>query len=166
MDQNKAGGTTGAPAVLKSTAAAGSDDIFQSQYSWMKNDEGYPEEFFDSISKSDKSAYECGICLQIVRGAVECKHHHLFCQLCIKNWLKTLSTSKFTCPVCQTASDFPVNENVNFKIAYMDVHCPCCTWTGCARDLPSHFSNCPRTNLKRKASSLTGQTAAKRMRVI
>jgi hypothetical protein len=148
-----------------STANAQPESV-RTQYSWIADGEGYPVEFFESISKPEKIAYECGICLQIARDAVECKHHHLFCQLCIKKWFSTSSASKKnSCPVCQNASEFPASKNVNLKIACKTVHCPCCSWKGYAEDLTRHYRVCSLPSLKR-AASITDQNAAKKIRVI
>ena len=46
---------------------------------------GYPITLFMDLI--DRSRHNCGLCRQILRGPVSTKCGHVFCFVCLKNWL-------------------------------------------------------------------------------
>jgi len=74
--------------------------------------------------KEEVKELVCPICLQIMRDAAETNCGHLFCEGCLKTWMKTNTLRR--CPICKTKV---VQHSSSFyfrsKISRLQARCKC-----------------------------------------
>jgi len=82
---------------------------------------GYDAEILGQ-KEAELKEFECPICCNIMRGATETDCGHLFCESCIKSWMKI----KQKCPICKSriakhSSSFYFRN----KISRLQAKCKC-----------------------------------------
>ncbi|EGC37911.1 hypothetical protein DICPUDRAFT_149441 [Dictyostelium purpureum] len=90
----------------------------------------------------------CIICSNLIKDARQCSESHIFCDSCIKEWLKTQTT----CPSCRNFifyDNLAKNRLVNNLIGNLKIHCPdgCCE-TITIDELESHLKCCEKRYVK------------------
>lgn len=58
-----------------------------------------------NTDQTDKSLYDCNICLGTAKNAVICTCGHLFCWACLHLWTLTPCSQRRLCPVCRVPLD-------------------------------------------------------------
>lgn len=91
--------------------------------------------------------FQCGICQEVVRDAVQLQCGHLFCDLCIQRAFKY----KLQCPSCRAVtllSSAQPSEWHRRHVLSLVVQCPSdqkCPWRGPLRTLSAHLALSPLT---------------------
>jgi len=81
---------------------------------------GYEAEILGN--ETEVKEFECPICCNIMRGATETDCGHLFCESCIKSWMKI----KQRCPICkQKIAKHSSSFYFRNKISRLQAKCKC-----------------------------------------
>jgi len=119
---------------------------------------GYPIELFkcdsEDARKKLEDDYGCCICQCILKNPMQCLGGDVFCNDCIRTWLRNHKT----CPTCRaplTVLKLANNRKLRDQIRELKIICPkydqnniadSCAWVGSVDDLEQHVSNtCPST---------------------
>jgi len=89
-------------------------------YDIIHTQSGHAQEQFLVQPSND---FECPICTQLIRDAVQCPAGHEFCRFCLSKWM----SEKSSCPCCRTALDensLIPSPTVNNTISELMVRCP------------------------------------------